>query len=151
MVCNHTPDMRNDQEIFARKPERLPEDKKYHVIQTKTPAIKEFLVAKSTSFGGIGSRVPISYDVGGSIKEKINLLTQYQLANLDILKHQAYRCYVGQLADNAAFPEGQLTTQTLNPANNIDNRNIFHEQVYSNTVVELVETIVTPDKSANIG
>ena len=59
-------------------------------------------------------------------------------------------CYVSPLADHTAFPVGPWTTQTLDLANNIDNRNIFYEQVHSNMVVELVETIVTPEKLANI-
>ena len=89
-VGNYTPGTRNGQEIFRNKTKGLPEEKKFQVISTDAGAMKQFFIGKSTSLGGIVTRVAIEKNADGSVKKTANLITQHQLADFDNLKRQAH-------------------------------------------------------------
>ena len=91
------PGTRQGQETFHQNTRGLPEDKRYPVLHKEAPALKKLLKVMKTSLGDIVTRTAISYNGDGSVKETINLITQYQLASLEHLKRQAYWRYIGLL------------------------------------------------------
>ena len=144
MVGNFNPGTRSGQDIFHKKTKGLPEDKRYSVTQKEAPAIKRFLKGKETELGGIVARVPIAYNDDRTVKARINLITQHQLADLELLKRQAYARYVGPLAAGAAVPEGPSESRVLDPANSAADEALFYQQVHSMAVAELIKNTVTP-------
>ena len=149
-VGNYNPGTRNGQEIFRNKTKGLPEEKKFQVISTDAGAMKQFFIGKSTSLGGIVTRVAIEKNADGSVKKTANLITQHQLTDLDILKRQAHARYKDPIADDDPIPGGPWTARVLDPENNLDDRAAFYAQVHSNAVTELIKNTVTPSGLAKI-
>ena len=144
MVGNYNPGTRQDQETFRRKTKGLPEDKQFSVLQKEAPDLKKLLKGMETSMGGIVTCTTISYNNDGTVKDTVNLITQHQLAKLELLQRQAYKRYVGLLAGDAELSKGPWEARVLNLSNSIDNQNTFHDQVHSSAVSELIKSIITP-------
>ena len=112
--------------------------------------MKQFFIGKSTSLGGILTRVAIEYNADGTVKKTANLITKHQLMDFDILKRQAHARYKDPIADDDPIPAGPWTANVLDPENNLDNRVKFYAQVHSNAVTELIKNTVTPSGLAKI-
>ena len=121
-VGNYNPGIRIGREIFRNKTKELPEEKKFLVISTDAQPMKQFFVGKSTSLGGIVIWIPIKYNDDGTVEKTANLITQHQLADLDILKCQAHARYNDPIPDGDLIPDGPWTSNVLDPANILDNR-----------------------------
>ena len=81
--------------------------------------------------GGIVTCAAISYNDNGTVKDTVNLSTQHQLAKLELLQRQAYKRYVGPLADDAELSKVPWGARVLDPSNSIDDQNTFYDQVHS--------------------
>ena len=81
--------------------------------------------------GGIVTRTVISHNDDGTVKDTVNLITQHQLAKLELLQRQVYKRYVGPLADGAELAKVPWGARVLDPSNSIDDQNTFYDQVHS--------------------
>ena len=72
------------------------------------------------------------------------MITQHQLAKLELLQRQACQRYVGLLADAAELLKGPWMASVLDSSNSTDDQNTFYGRVHSSAVAELVKNTITP-------
>ena len=65
------------------------------------------------------------------MKDTVNLITQHQLAKPKLLQRQAYKRYIGPLADDTELLRGPWEARVLDPSNSIGDQNTFYDQVHS--------------------
>ena len=151
MIVDYNPGTRTGQEIFKNKTRGIPEADKFEVVAKETPALRKLLIAKSTTLGGIITRVPLKVDANGTVLKTGNLVEQYQVFDFEMLQRQAIARYGTALANGAPIPEGPWTArQLVDPGNNAAEREIFYSRVHSEAVATFLSNILTPAGYAKI-
>ena len=151
MIVDYNPGTRTGQEIFKNKTRGIPEADKFEVIAKKTPALRKLLIAKSTTLGGIITRVPLEVDADGIVTKTGNLVEQYQVFDFETLQRQAIARYGTALENGAPIPKGPWTARELvDPGNNAAERTIFYSRVHSEAVATFLSNILTPAGYAKV-
>ena len=151
MIVDYNPGTRTGQEIFKNKTRGLPEADKFEVVAKETPALRKLLIAKSTTLGGIITRVPLKLNTDGSVLKTGNLVEQYQVFDFEMLQRQAIARYGTALTEGAPIPDGPWNARELvDPGNNAAEREIFYSRVHSEAVATYLSNILTPAGYAKI-
>ena len=87
--------------------------------------------------------VPTEYAAGvGSVP--MNLICQSPLIPLEIIQRGAHACFGTALGDGAPIPSHPWISVTLDPANNVGQKDMLYSMVNANVVIKIIENILTP-------
>ena len=95
----------------------------------KEPSSESTYLGGKLLWGGVVTTIPIEVNADGSVRTKANLIKQYQLIPFEILRREAYKCYVGDLVHSAPLSTGPDVIRQLDPENNLTDRATFYKQV----------------------
>ena len=150
MTANFNPGTPQGQKIFDVKTRGLPEDKKFEITTMEGAGFRKYLLGKQAALGGVVTCLPIEINADGTVRVTANLIKQYQLISFDCVRREAYKRYVGDLAHNAALPQGPYVMQQLDPENSMADRATFYKQVDANVVHQLMVNSITATGYSNV-
>jgi len=128
---------------FIEKTKGLPEADRLDLTKRNSQAIHRYLLARETLMGHVVTKVPIEYNLDGTIKKTANLLTQYQQMTLHNLQQAAIARYDTPLGVGVPIPQAPFTMRTLDPGTDIDDKKQFYLQVHSSVVVHIIKNGLT--------
>ena len=125
--------------IFLEKTKGLQEADRMDLIKKNARKIHQYFQFRETLMGKVISKVPIKYNVDGSVSKTANLLTQYQQMTLEDLQRAAIARYDTPLAVGSAIPQAPFTMRALDPGNNADDKKQFYTKVHSQVVSQIIK------------
>ena len=123
------PSTKAGQAIFENKTKGLPADERFTATKKYSHGIRCLLQAKSSSLGGVVTRVPQEYDGAGNVTAHGNLLTEYSSIEIYCLQREAHKCYSNAIAEGDALPPIPFKVTQLYPSNNPGHKELFYLRV----------------------
>ena len=100
-------------------------------------------MGRQGALGKIVTKVPALVSPGGVVLQHANLITQYQLLSFERLQREAHRRYATPLREDQAIPAPPWKMRSLDPENNLSDRDTFYSQVNSNVLHQLLTNSLT--------
>ena len=125
------PSTKAGQAIFEKKTKGLPADECFTATKKDSQGIHRLLQAKSSSLGAVATRVLQEYDGAGNVTAHGNLLREYSSIEMDRLQREAHKRYSNAIAEGDAIPPTPFKVTQLDPAKNLDHKELFYLRVDS--------------------
>lgn len=131
-------------EIFKEKTKGLKLEDRLDLTKSNSEKLHQYFRARESSMGDTVRRVPIEWNIDGTIKTTANLLTQYQQVKVEHCQRSAIATYSAPLGTGAAIPNPPFTMTDLDPANSAPDKAKFYSRVDRTVVMQIIKNGLSP-------